>query len=206
VTRKRPVVRTERGLDRLVTFLDAIVAIAITLLVLPLVDVLASADEDADLGPVLAEEAAQFGTFVLSFVVIARLWLVHHRLVETVGGYDEAFVMVNLAWSCTVVLLPFATQVMARFGTDRVAVATYIGTITASSVCLSVMSVLVWRRPHLRKTPADAPPRPVAGLVTTGTLVAALVLGVLVPAVNYFALFLLFLTGPVVRRLRRAVE
>src|SRR3954447_4237150 len=32
--------RTERGLDRFVTFLDAVVAIAITLLVLPLVDVL----------------------------------------------------------------------------------------------------------------------------------------------------------------------
>jgi uncharacterized membrane protein len=206
MTRDRQVVRTERGLDRLVTFLDAIVAIAITLLVLPLVEVLASAEEDADLGPVVAEEAVQFGTFLLSFVVIAQLWLVHHRLVETVGGYDEAFVVANLAWSCTVVLLPFATQAVALFGTDRVAVATYIGTITASSACLSVISVLVWRRPHLRKTPTDAPPRPSAGLVTTGTLVVALVLGVLVPAVNYFALFLLFLTGPVDRRLRRAAK
>ena len=35
--------RTERGLDRLVTFLDAVVAIAITLLVLPLVEVLGEA-------------------------------------------------------------------------------------------------------------------------------------------------------------------
>jgi uncharacterized membrane protein len=175
-------------------------------LVLPLVDVLATAEDDADLGPVLAEEVAQFGTFLLSFVVIARLWLVHHRLVETVGSYDEAFVVVNLAWSCTVVLLPFATQVVALFGTDRIAVATYIGTITASSACLSVISVLVWRRPHLRRTGTEAPPTPWSGLVTTGTLVVALAVGVLVPAVNYFALFLLFLTGPVERRLRRAPE
>jgi uncharacterized membrane protein len=201
VTRERPAVRTERGLDRLVTFLDAIVAIAITLLVLPLVDVLATAAADADLGALLAEEAAQFGTFLLSFVVIARLWLVHHRLVEQVGGYDEAFVLANLGWSCTVVLLPFATQVVALFGTDRVAVATYIGTITASSACLSAISVLVWRRPHLRGREHDRPGSPAPALVTTGTLVVALVVGVLVPAVNYLGLFLLFLTGPVERRL-----
>jgi hypothetical protein len=39
--------------------------------------------------------------------------------------------------------------------------------------------------------------------VTSGTLVVALVVGVLVPAINYFALFLLFLTGPVEARLHR---
>ena len=194
--------RSERGLDRLVTFLDAIVAIAITLLVLPLVEVLANAEEDAELGPLLAEEAAQFGTFLLSFVVIARLWLVHHRLVETVGGYDDAFLWLNLAWSCTVVLLPFATQVVALFGTDRVAVATYIGTITASSACLSGMTLLVRRRAHLHSRSGAQPP-PAAGTVTTGTLAVALLLGVLVPAVNYYALLLLFLTGPVERGLRR---
>jgi TMEM175 potassium channel family protein len=203
VTRERPVVRTERGLDRLVTFLDAIVAIAITLLVLPLVEVLATAGDGGDLGSLLSEEVAQFGTFLLSFVVIARLWLVHHRLVEAVGGYDETFLWVNLAWSCTVVLLPFATQVVALFGADRLAVAAYIGTIAASSACLSVMTVLVRRRPHLRAAGAGAPPL-AAALVTTGTLLVALVLGVLVPAVNYSALFLLFLTGPVARRLGRA--
>jgi uncharacterized membrane protein len=45
--------RTERGLDRLVTFLDAVVAIAITLLVLPLVELLGEG-HDEDLGRLLA--------------------------------------------------------------------------------------------------------------------------------------------------------
>ncbi len=56
--------RTDRGLDRLITFLDAVVAIAITLLVLPLVDVLP--DEGATLGldTLLADEAGRFGAFV----------------------------------------------------------------------------------------------------------------------------------------------
>ncbi len=196
--------RTDRGLDRLITFVDAVVAIAITLLVLPLVEVLRRPARDMDLAAVLAEDAAQFGAFLLSFVVIARLWLAHHRLVERVGAYDSAFVLVNLGWVLTVVLLPFATQVLAVYGNDRPAIATYIGTMTASSACLSVLSVLVWRRPSLRRAGTDTQPDlPWASLVTTGTLVLALLIGVLIPAINYWALFLLFLTGPVGDRLHR---
>jgi uncharacterized membrane protein len=193
-------VPTERGLDRLVTFLDAVVAIAITLLVLPLVDVLADADLDDDLTDVVRADAAQFGAFVLSFAVIARLWLVHHRLVEQVAAYDRAFVLVNFSWLLTIVVLPFTTQVVAVYGTDRLAVALYIGTMAASSACLTALSVLVWRRASLRR-PGTRPAPPVPGLVTTATILAALLLGVLLPAVNYFALFLLFLTPLLERRL-----
>jgi uncharacterized membrane protein len=197
-------VRTDRGLDRLITFVDAVVAIAITLLVLPLVEVPARAAPDMDLGAVLAEDAAQFGAFLLSFVVIARLWRVHHRLVEQVGAYDTEFLLVNLGWVLTIVVLPFATQVVAVYGTDRPAIAVYIGTVMASSACLSVLSVLVWLRPPLRRTGTHTPPIPPwASLVTTGTLFVALLIGVLVPAINYFALLLLFLTGPLERRWRR---
>ncbi|MGY1706614.1 TMEM175 family protein [Geodermatophilus sp. SYSU D00697] len=196
---------TERGLDRLITFLDAVVAIAITLLVLPLVEVLADASPGDDLAEVLLADVGQFGAFVLSFVVIARLWLVHHRLVEQVGGYDRPFIGVNLLWILTVVLLPFATQVVAVYGADPLAVALYIGTMAVSSACLTGLSVLVWRRPSLRR-PGTRPAPPVAGLVTTGTILVALVLGLLFPRVNYLGLFLLFLTDPLERALlgRRA--
>jgi uncharacterized membrane protein len=59
-------VRTDRGLDRLITFVDAVVAIAITLLVLPLVEVLRRPARDMDLAAVLAEDVAQFGAFLIS--------------------------------------------------------------------------------------------------------------------------------------------
>jgi uncharacterized membrane protein len=197
-------VGTDRGLDRLITFVDAVVAIAITLLVLPLVELLSRAGPDMDLGEVLADDAGEFGAFLLSFLVIARLWRAHHRLVEYVGAYDSAFVLVNLAWILTIVVLPFATQVVAVYGVDRLAIGVYVGTMTASSACLSVLSMQVWRRPSLRRAGADIPPDlPWTSLVTTGTLVVALVIGVLLPVINYFALLLLFLTGPIERQVRR---
>jgi hypothetical protein len=67
-----------------------------------------------------------------------------------------------------------------------------------------VLSVLVWRRRRLRRREADTQPTlPWASLVTTGTLIVALVVGALIPAINYWALLLLFLTGPVEGRLHR---
>jgi uncharacterized membrane protein len=199
-------VRTDRGLDRLVTFLDAVVAIAITLLVLPLIDLLAGAEAAQDVGALLGDHLAQFGAFALSFVVIARLWVAHHALTERVGAYDGLFLLVNLSWAFTVVVLPFVTQVTAVYGSERLAVGMYVGTVTASSACVSVLSVLVRRRAALRREGVAAGDvRLEASVATTGLLVVALVLGVAVPAVNYYAFFLLFLDRPAVRLLRRRV-
>jgi TMEM175 potassium channel family protein len=193
-------VRTDRGLDRLITFLDAVVAIAITLLVLPLVDVLPDEGEDVDLPALVAEEGARFGAFTLSFAVIASLWLAHHRLVERVGAYDATFVVLNLAWTLTIVLLPFATQVAAVYGADRLAIATYIGTMTLSSLFLSLLSLLLWRRPGLRRAgTGDREAAPTAALVTTAAFLLALLVGVLLPGVGYAALLLLLLPLPVRR-------
>jgi uncharacterized membrane protein len=51
-------------------------------LVLPLVEVTGGSEPPPSVDRLLDEHAAQFGAFMLSFVAIARLWLVHHRLFE----------------------------------------------------------------------------------------------------------------------------
>ncbi|NYJ04270.1 TMEM175 family protein [Petropleomorpha daqingensis] len=195
--------RSERGLDRFVTFLDAVVAIAITLLVLPLAEVLQDVEPGRSLGSVLSDEGGQFFAFFLSFAVIARFWMVHHRVVEGVGAYDSAFLLLNLLWMLTIVLLPFATQVVGSYPPEPLAVGIYIGTITASSASLAAVTILVWRRPALRRDADEPAPTPWPSLVTTGILVVALLLGTLVRQVNYGAMLLLLLTGPLEGWLRR---
>ena len=69
------------GAERMVAFTDAAVAIALTLLVLPLVELVpeaAHAKEPAS--SVITHNLVPIGSFLLSFVVIARFWSVHHRL------------------------------------------------------------------------------------------------------------------------------
>src|SRR4051794_9035111 len=129
--------RTQRGLDRFVTFVDAVVAIAITLLVLPLVDVLGGTQAGRDLASVFTDEVGRFGTFFLSLALIARLWLAHHHIVEGVGAYDGAFLLANLTWSLTIVLVPFATEVAGSFPPEPLAVLVYTGTVTLSATCVA---------------------------------------------------------------------
>jgi uncharacterized membrane protein len=150
-----------------------------------------------------AEEGGQYFAFFLSFAVIARFWLVHHRIVEGIGAYDVPFLLLNLLWILTIVLLPFATQVVGSFPPEPLAVLIYIGTITVSSACLAAITFHVWRRPTRRRHADEAPAAPWAALATTGILVVALLLGTLSRRVNYGAMLLLLLSGPVESWLRR---
>src|SRR3954452_15439151 len=201
-------VRTDRGLDRFITFLDAVVAIAITLLVLPLTEIIVGTHPASHAAEVFTQHGARFWAFLLSFAVISRLWLAHHRTLEGVGAYDTAFLWVNLAWVLTVVFLPFATQLTASYpADDRLVVGVYLGTLGLSSVLLSVVAVLVWQRPALRSEGVAAgDAAPYAALATTTAILLALVIGVVFPRISYFALLLLFLTSPVERLLRRMLD
>jgi uncharacterized membrane protein len=198
-------VPTHRGLDRLITFLDAVVAIAMTLLVLPLTEIIAGTHQPPDAVDVFTQNGGRFWAFLLSFAVIFRMWLGHHRMVERVGAYDTAFLWANAGWALSIVFLPFATQLTWAYPvSDRVAIGVYLGTLALSSVFLSVVAALVWRRPVLRResvTAGDAAPW--AALATTTALLLALVIGVAFPRINYYALLLLFFTSPVERVLSR---
>jgi uncharacterized membrane protein len=90
---------TSRDPDRLVLFTDAVVAIAITLLILPLVDLVNEPVEHPS--QVITEHWDQIGGFVLSFAVIARFWLTHHRTFQHVRYYTPALVMWNILWVFT---------------------------------------------------------------------------------------------------------
>lgn len=195
--------RTERGLERLVTFLDAVVAIAITLLVLPLVDI-AGEPSDADAGTVLADHVPELVVLVLSFLVIARLWIAHHKLLEHAGSYDEAFLWANFAWAFTIVVLPFATELTTR-GThdDRVALAVYIGTMAVSALCLAAIALLLDRRPALRREDDEGRVRVRPTVVSFCSFLVALVLGLAVPGVGYWGLLLLAVDDRVARLLLR---
>ena len=78
--------RTPRGLDRLVKFSDATVAIAITLLILPLVDFAGDIAHES-LGKVLTTHSGAIISFAVTFAVIGRFWFAHHRIFERVGNY-----------------------------------------------------------------------------------------------------------------------
>ncbi|NDU75694.1 DUF1211 domain-containing protein [Actinomadura sp. DSM 109109] len=195
-----------RDPDRLVLFTDAVVAIAMTLLVLPLVEVVPRAvDAHRSSVEVVTGHQAQILSFALSFVVILRLWFVHHRVFEHIGGYTRALMLVNSGWLLAIVVLPFPTEMVASYpGDDRFTVMLYIGNILVASVFQTALTVISYRDADVASAadpPALASVR--AALSNVVLLAVSLAVVAVVPSVSYFALGLLFLEGPVDRIWKR---
>ena len=196
--------RSLRGLDRIVVFADAVVAIACTLLVLPLVD-LATQEAGVPVGRLIRDHVGQFGAFALSFVVIVRLWVGHHQLFERVGAYDTVIIWITLFWLFTVAFLPFPTAILAT-QSKRGAAMLYIGTLLLSSVALASTSAWVSAHPALQRT-AESDAAVVEPQWTTAVLFAvAFAVTAFAPHTGVWPLLLLVLSGPidVLRRRRSA--
>ena len=71
------------GVERTITLTDAVVAIAMTLLILPLVEVVNDIDV-TDFGTLWAQNGQLLQSFVISFLVIDAFWTadgpLYHRL------------------------------------------------------------------------------------------------------------------------------
>jgi uncharacterized membrane protein len=182
-----------KSAERMVTFTDAVVAIAITLLVLPLADVVTEAlGKNERSFEVITHNQAAIYSFLLSFAVIARLWYSHHRIFEHIKGYSPALIWWNFAWLLTIVILPFPTEMIGGFGDDRFVAGLYIGTVLASTVCQLVMILIVNRHPDVVREDDPIPRRSLFSTTLSASLMAlALILAITVPGVRFFGLLLL---------------
>ncbi|RIJ76721.1 DUF1211 domain-containing protein [Nakamurella silvestris] len=206
--------RTERGFDRLVNFSDAVVAIAITLLVLPLVELASDAAGEPSgqgaLERIFRENGFQFASFLLSFYVIGTLWRGHHRLFEYLRDYDKIVLRLNMLWLLTIVFLPFSTQMLGESSSDPAANALYVGTIFISSLSLFGLELWVRRHPYLRMAAEDpgvpgeagrADHDPINGRIWVLPTALAIVgvIATVFPGVGLWGMLLLLVVGPVRR-------
>jgi uncharacterized membrane protein len=189
-----------RDFDRFLTFVDAIVAIAITLLVLPLVEV-AGSSKGGTVTDLLRSSSDQIWAFFLSFLVIANLWLTQHRVLHNVVASDRLLLRLMLLWTLTIVVLPFPTALVAgSTGHDAVTKVLYVGTMAVSAVLLALMSVVIGRNDAIR----DSSDRPDAarGFAMVAAFLAALAVMLVAPLFSYWPLLLLLLPDHVLEAWR----
>jgi uncharacterized membrane protein len=197
-------VERSRDFERFLTFVDAVVAIAVTLLVLPLVDVageLGQVGHDPSVVRLLQDHQAQIWAFLLSFAVIANLWFTQHHVVRAVVATDPVVTRLMVAWLLMIVFLPFPTALVAEEGSQAATKVLYIGTMTVSSLLIGLMNRRIKATRSIRDS--DDAPDPTVAWVTTGLFALALAVTLLVPATSYFPLLLLLLTDVLVGRYRR---
>ncbi|MDZ8160722.1 TMEM175 family protein [Microbacterium aquimaris] len=187
--------------ERLKAFTDAVVAIAMTLLILPLMESVSDAGTGkAPVAEWFVEEWPALVAFALSFVLIANFWLVHHRLFAKVERVDTPLLWLTVLWMFTIVWMPVATAITTAFAEDTIQLVVYIGTLTVTSAVLSLTRLYLARHPGLHDEPPGAMrDEIVGGWIVTGLFVVALIVSIVVPVVSYAALLLLALR-PVVQK------
>jgi TMEM175 potassium channel family protein len=193
----------ERDLDRLITFIDAVVAIAITLLVLPLVDLVPELRTDSSVADLLSGHRAELGGFLLSFAVISSLWFSQHAVMSSVIAQSTAVSRLLMLWTLTVVILPFPTALVAEEGSQPATKVFYVGTMALSSLCIALIAEVVGRDRSLRET--DQAPDPLHAWLTTAGFAVALGLTLVVPDLSYWPLLVLLPAGPATRLWRRVL-
>lgn len=189
----------QRGFERLVNFSDAVVAIAATLLILPLVDI-ADPSEGTTTWDLIAQHSAEIFAFVLSFAVIFRLWLTHHKIFKDLTGYTVPLVWANFVWLLSIVFLPFPTKLIAeKDGFDPSASSLYVGTIAVSVIAISVVEFVIDRNPGI--APYNSGRSLVGGIVTSALMLGAFALSYTV--VGLWSLLLLVVDAPIHRLVSR---
>jgi uncharacterized membrane protein len=109
--------------SRIVAFSDGVFAIAITLLVLNLtVDKGLSGKQLTD---ALVDNWDNLVAYGISFAVIGRFWIVHHRMFSEVKAFDGRLLGLNLFYLAWIVLIPFSSQVLGDYGGETPSVVLY---------------------------------------------------------------------------------
>lgn len=191
--------------ERLKAFVDAVVAIAMTLLILPLLESVSDvAKGDVGTGAFLSEHSGQLVSFGLSFVLIAVFWIEHHRQYAQVKRITSALLWINVAWMLTIVWLPVPTAMLGQMPTDSLQPVLYIGTLIMTQVTTMITRVYLLRHPEITDSAPERLRRGVTGDVASIILfLVAMVIAATVHPVGYYALLLVALSGPFERMLLR---
>lgn len=178
-------------LERLVFFSDAVIAIAITLLVIEIhVPELANTASNAEFSEALLHLLPSFFGFALSFVVIARFWAGHHAIFGRVARHDDSFVWPNLFFLMSIAFMPFATAFMARNLGEVVPTLLYNLTLLTTGLLNALLARRVLQPRFLKPgiDPIDvAMMRPRSWAVVIAAALASL-LSLFIPIFSQFAL------------------
>jgi len=102
--------RTELG--RINSFSDGVMAVAITLLVL---NIEVPDVSNAQVPHELRELVPSVASYALSFALVGRYWMIHHRLFEVLRGFDGTVMVLNLVFLALIALVPFATELQDTY-------------------------------------------------------------------------------------------
>jgi uncharacterized membrane protein len=203
------------GIDRLLALTDGVVAIALTLLVLQLQvpDLTAGLSKDPDsaraLWRALSPDGSELTSYLVSFLVIAQFWMVHHRVLRGMRGHSEGLAWRNFGFLLALTLMPFTSDLIGRYGTNPLAI-TLFG-LNLVAISLSTQWIYLYAAKHnlirdMARSISDERTARVRVILVLSIVTLSIVLAWTAPTLAKFT-WLLFLVVPLVAvRVTRLLE
>ncbi|OKI42285.1 TMEM175 family protein [Micromonospora sp. CB01531] len=182
----------ERHPSRVVAFSDAVIAIAVTLLVLEI----RPPQDTRHLFHSLVTLWPSYLAYGVTFMLIGQAWANHHAMFDQIRSVDRTVLFLNTVLLMDIAFLPFAASVLAHALRDgegqRVAVVLHGITFELAAILFNAVWAYARRHPRLLVTTLDSAGARAIGRrfrialtwIATGTLLGALLpaLGVAVIA------------------------
>ena len=106
--------RTQFQIDRIAFFSDAVIAIAITLMILEIK--IPPLGKDSSFKEVLSKYGPDLilhlVALLICYITIGNLWVRHHELYEHIINYNKQLIKVNLYFLLTIMILPVSISFM----------------------------------------------------------------------------------------------
>lgn len=187
--------------SRIVAFSDGVFAIAITLLVLNLE--VPDHVRGGELGTALWNERQDVFAYAISFAVIGRFWIVHHRFFGEVTGFDGRLISLNLFYLAWIVLIPFSSRVLGDHGGNTAAVVLYAANLVGVVLSGVLLFADAQRAGLTRATPEVAREGRRRSLLIAAVFLASIPLAFVSPSLApycWLALFVVPAAGRLARR------
>jgi uncharacterized membrane protein len=126
------------GTNRLASFSDGVIAVAITLLVLNIG--VPSTHTGHSLAYDLGHQWPEYVAYVISFLTIGIIWINHHAMISRLREADHTILILNLLLLMTIGILPFATDLVATHRGQPLAAAIFSGCFTLMAIAFSVLN------------------------------------------------------------------
>jgi uncharacterized membrane protein len=129
-----------RDRDRILNLSDGVFAIAITLLVLDIrVPDIPEGTAATELPAAILSLWPKFLGYILSFVVISSLWVIHHSIFRDIRAYDRTLLYLSFLFLMLVAFVPFPTSLLGEYGNQQLPVAIYAVTLAVGRLLLTAI-------------------------------------------------------------------
>ncbi|MEN8251875.1 MAG: TMEM175 family protein [Bacteroidota bacterium] len=175
--------------ERLSALFDGVIAIAITLLVLELkLPEVQGNGAELLLHDALRAQIPEIVAWLISFIMIARIWQEQHIIWVYISGCDRWSIILTFCLLAACSLIPFGSHLLGKYPDTPFVVLIFSVLMVVNGLLVAALAAYVIRNDHLHREPGQ--------VIILKTRVIYMM--TVIPTVGAFAVFLAYKQHPLV--------